>query len=130
MASKVLSVVAIVLLGCDPALAEDIACVQRELARLGLDPGPVDGVLGKKTLDAAAIYHVGAAYLQDLEPITAPEWCETLLKQADLSFDAAQLPVEEPAASAGATVFHAIEATPILGVTPEYEVPKWVYRPH
>lgn len=124
MAFKLLYVAAIVLLGCGPALAEDIACVQRELARLGLDPGPVDGVLGKKTLDAAAIYHVGAAYLQELDEITAFRWCDALLKQADLSLQASGVPLDTAAASSG--ISFETDATPVLGVTPEYQVPKWV----
>jgi hypothetical protein len=68
------------LVSCTPAFA-DVACVQRELTRIGLDPGPADGQLGRKTLQAAKTYQEGAAYLQDLSTVTSSNWC-TFLKNS------------------------------------------------
>ena len=108
-----------------PAFA-DIACVQRELTRIGLDPGPADGKLGRKTLAAAKSYQEGAPYLQDLSTITSRTWCDFLVKQPALvTFDPNTAVV-----GFGTVADPAMDTTPVLGRTPEYQVPGWVNNPH
>ena len=113
------------LVTCTPAFA-DVACVQRELTRIGLDPGPADGQLGRKTLQAAKTYQEGAAYLQDLSTVTSSNWCTFLRAQPALaSFDPNQ-----SLGGLGTIADPAMDKTPILGETPEYRVPEWVNNPH
>jgi hypothetical protein len=112
---------------CVPAFA-DALCVQQGLARIGLDPGPIDGKLGAKTLRAAKTYQAGAMYLPELDAVTSYIWCRSLRGQPPSALnEAGELPNELFATSGSAS---AIGATPILGQTPEYEVPKWVNNPH
>ncbi|MEO7222772.1 MAG: hypothetical protein ABIY37_09885 [Devosia sp.] len=113
-----------VLLICTPALA-DVGCVQTELARIGLDPGPVAGQLGRKTLSAARAFQEGAPYLQDLTVDTSYNWCKALKEQPALaSFNSNQ------GLGGLGTVFDpAMDTTPVLGQTPEYQVPNWVNNP-
>jgi len=117
---------AIALLTCSTTLA-DVLCVQQELARLGFDPGPADGALGKQTLRAAADFQKGAPYFSDLTTDTTLEWCNRLrtvpIPDARI---AVTLSIHDPLANAGAISGDAIRATPVLGETPEYQVPKWV----
>lgn len=63
--------------GSTPAVA-NMFCVQEELSRIGLDPGPVDGRLGKRTVGAARTYQTGAMYLPDLSADTSYIWCRAL----------------------------------------------------
>ena len=113
------------LVTCSPAFA-DVACVQRELTRIGLNPGPADGQLGRKTLAAAKTYQQGAAYLQDLSDVTSSSWCTFLKEQPALAaFDPNQ-----SLGGFGTVVDPAMDKTPILGETPEYKMPEWVNNPH
>ncbi len=113
------------LLMSTPALA-DVACVQTELTRIGLDAGPADGQLGRKTLQAAKTYQQGAAYLQDLSVHTSSNWCKFLKDQPALaSFDPNQ-----SLGGLGTIADPAMDKTPILGESPEYRVPEWVNNPH
>ena len=130
MTGSALCATAIVLVTCTCALA-DVSCVQQELTRIGFDPGPIDGALGRKTLTAAASFQRAAPYLVDLSVDTSDIWCAALRKQlADVAVDAGKLPVDGPSAFSGATSGNAMGTTPILGVTPEYQVPAWVNNPH
>ena len=105
-----------------PALA-DVACVQRELARIGLDPGPADGQLGGKTLKAARAFQEGAPYLPDLTVDLSSRWCEVLKEQPSLTSAALE-------ANVGVVTAPTLDVTPILGETAEYQVPAWVNNPH
>jgi hypothetical protein len=119
-------VVAIALATTATSAFADVGCVQRELTRIGLDPGPADGQLGRKTLAAAKTYQEGAPYLQDLSAVTSPNWCNLLKEQLPLaSFDPNQ-----SLGSVGTLADPAMDTTPILGQTPEYKVPEWVNNPH
>lgn len=112
---------------CSPVLA-DASCVQKQLARLGFDPGPVDGLLGPSTIAAAERFHRGMPVLPDLSLETSQEWCNHLAAlPGPPNFDAARdLPIADPSASAGTLGPDALGATPVLGVSPEYKVPSWV----
>ncbi|MBL8592733.1 MAG: hypothetical protein JNK01_08600 [Devosia sp.] len=123
-----LSAIAIIL--STSAAFADTACVQQELTRLGFDPGPVDGSLGKKTLSAASKYQLGAAYLPDLSRDTTYVWCKALRERPNAAVEASTFPTAGASASSGATSVNAMGTTPILGVTPEYQVPGWVNNPH
>jgi hypothetical protein len=115
-------------LAASPALAS-VICVQQELIRLGFDPGPADGSLGGRTLRAAVEFQKGAAYFPDLAADTAQDWCYRLRQlQGPNGSTAATLSIDDPLANAGAISTDAMGATPIFGETPEYQVPKWVYR--
>ena len=117
---------ALAILTGTPALA-DVVCVQRELTRLGFDPGPADGALGARTLRAAADFQKGTPYFNDLAEDTAVEWCNTLRTAPMPNPQAAvAMGIGEPMANGGAISGNAMDATPVLGETPEYQVPKWV----
>jgi hypothetical protein len=120
-----------VLVAVHPAYA-DVACVQRELVRIGFDPGPIDDALGRKTLAAAnTVRRFGGLYLPDLSVATSDLWCEALLKQEPArAAGGDQLSLNTLPGNSGATTDGALAATPILGVTREYEVPAWVNNPH
>ena len=61
-----------------PALA-DVACVQQQLTDLGFDPGPVDGSLGKRTVNAATLFAANAGLSMDtLRKGNADAWCEAI----------------------------------------------------
>lgn len=61
-----------------PALA-DVTCVQDHLTKLGFDPGPVDGALGKKTVTAATLFAANAGIaIETLENANSAAWCEAL----------------------------------------------------
>jgi len=61
-----------------PARA-DVACVQEQLTRLGFDPGPVDGALGKRTINAATLFARNAAMpLETLTTENSGEWCSAV----------------------------------------------------
>lgn len=112
--------------GSTPAVA-NMFCVQEELSRIGLDPGPVDGRLGKRTVGAARTYQTGAMYLPDLSADTSYIWCRALrgLPPSGMpgTVESSPVPAIEGATAAAGT-------TPILGETPEYQVPGWVNNPH
>lgn len=61
------------------SLAEnsDVLCVQETLYKLGFEPGPSDGLFGRRTLEAAQSYksNFGAAHLPALSNETASQWC-------------------------------------------------------
>jgi hypothetical protein len=63
-----------------PAYADDnVLCVQQQLAGRGLNPGPLDGVLGGRTLDAArSAAAAGGLRLAPLASGTAAAWCQAL----------------------------------------------------
>ena len=114
-----------VLLTCTPALAT-VECVQQELARIGLDPGPIDGSLGPKTMKAARLFQDGASYLSDLSEDTSYTWCELLKEQPPMvPYDPNRIDV-----GSGTVTVPAMDVTPVLGLTREYEVPTWVNNPH
>lgn len=128
--SRALCAAVIVLVTCAPAYA-DVSCIQRELMRLGFDPGPIDGSLGGKTLSAAKAYQIGAVYLPDLSRDNTYVWCKALMERlSGAPFEAGQVPLDGPSAISGATAGDAMGTTPILGQTPEYRVPAWVNNPH
>jgi|GEM_PF-2594870 len=59
----------------------DVACVQAELKAAGYNPGPVDGALGKKTVNAAS--KMGTDYgfsLPTLDKANSQDWCASLRK--------------------------------------------------
>lgn len=61
----------------------DIRCVQSALARLGHAPGPVDGLIGERTLKAARAFAAAAdADLPEFARETSVEWCEALRERA------------------------------------------------
>lgn len=61
-----------------PAYA-DMRCVQTELARLGYDPGPADGLIGNRTRSAASAFVADAEQLlPELSGESAVAWCEVL----------------------------------------------------
>lgn len=69
-------------LSATPAYA-DMFCVQRELANLGYQPGPVDGAFGGKTASAAAAYATDfAATLPALDKSNSDPWCAALTATA------------------------------------------------
>jgi hypothetical protein len=128
--SSALCAALIMLVGCAPAYA-DVSCIQRELQRLGFDPGPIDGSLGGKTLTAAKAYQVGAVYLPDLNGDNTYVWCKALMERlSGAPFEADQVALDGLSATSGATADSAMGTTPILGHTPEYQVPAWVNNPH
>lgn len=97
----------------------------------GVRSGPIDGSLGKKTLNAAKSYQVGAIYLPDLSSDTSYVWCKALMERlSGAPFEAGQVAIDGPAAISGATSGNAMGTTPILDQTPEYQVPAWVNNPH
>jgi hypothetical protein len=117
--------IAISLLSISTPAFADVACVQRELTRIGLDPGPADGQLGRKTLAAAKSFQEGAPYLSDLSVDSSSNWCQYLKDQPALAaFDPNQA-----LGGVGTTADPAMDTTPILGETPEYQVPSWVNNP-
>lgn len=128
--SSALYAAVIALVTCSQAQA-DVSCIQRELTRLGFDPGPIDGSLGRKTLNAAKSYQIGAIYLPDLSRDTTYVSCKALMERlSGAPFEAGQVPFDGLSAISGATAGNAISTTPILGTTPEYQVPAWVNNPH
>ncbi len=55
------------------------ACVQEELAGLGYQPGPADGVLGRRSVGAANLFAGDTGLtLPDLTDDTAGQWCEEI----------------------------------------------------
>lgn len=61
-----------------PAFA-DARCVQQGLSDLGFDPGPVDGVIGRRTTEAVALFAVNSGLGGPaLSNETADEWCKTI----------------------------------------------------
>ena len=76
------------------SIAEGSACVQESLNRVGFDAGPVDGQMGRRTLEAAA----GFAAVQDeqsypeLSGDTAAQWCASM--RAALADGSARGPME------------------------------------
>ena len=71
------------LLAASPAAADPYAeCVQRQLAFLGHDPGPVDGRIGPRTRRAATAYRATRADdlngIPGLGPRTAVAWCREI----------------------------------------------------
>lgn len=66
-----------------PALADRyVECVQRQLAYIGLDPGPADGDLGPRTRAAAHAYRSyggrGLNGIADLDRHSAVGWCREI----------------------------------------------------
>jgi Alginate lyase. len=75
-----------------PAFA-DMTCVQTELARLGFDPGPADGLIGRRTRNAAAEFVSSSAVsLPDLSNQTAATWCQALRDAPSPPIDVASPP--------------------------------------
>jgi hypothetical protein len=71
--------VALLLAACCPVAASDaVSCVQAFLAATALDPGPVDGAIGSRTIEAAAQFadQTGATGLPEFSEVTAPQWCD------------------------------------------------------
>ena len=61
------------------AQAQAIRCIQTELARLGFDPGAVDGVIGPRTQDAFAEFRrAHPTRGSSLTPLSAPRWCDRI----------------------------------------------------
>jgi len=87
------------LLAVAPAIGqEDVACVQRGLARSGHDAGPVDGSLGQRSRDAAAAFAATTRFpMPELSRATAAEWCAVL----EAWPGDGTLPVEAAEAAAG-----------------------------
>ncbi|WP_150526513.1 alginate lyase family protein [Roseibium sediminis] len=57
----------------------DVVCVQAQLTRLGLEPGPVDGLLGAKTkLAAAAFAQKSEMDVPPLSKVNSTLWCNEL----------------------------------------------------
>lgn len=59
-------------------LQAEIECVQSGLRRLGFNPGPVDGKLGRRTLAAAERASILVGGLQKLSRETTLDWCREL----------------------------------------------------
>jgi hypothetical protein len=69
-------------------------------------------------------------YLQDLDAITSFNWCQALKKEPPLaSLQPQQIGMDTSSASSGTGSDPAMTVTPILGETPEYQVPAWVNNP-
>jgi peptidoglycan hydrolase-like protein with peptidoglycan-binding domain len=98
-----------------PPSAAHIAKTQRQLAALGYDPGPVDGVLGKQTRIAIKHFQVDAEMEVDgeLTPAMSARLKKRVLEGGPLSGHATpkQQPVEEGGAS-----------KPVNAAGPAYEV--------
>jgi hypothetical protein len=61
-----------------PAMA-DMKCVQQGLTDLGFNPGPVDGEIGKRTIEAAGIFKSNAKLqLEDLSEGNSAVWCTAI----------------------------------------------------
>ncbi len=61
-----------------PAFA-DVGCVQQQLTDLGFDPGPVDGALGKRTVNAATLFAANAGLtMETLDKANADAWCDAI----------------------------------------------------
>ena len=80
---------------------------------------------------AARILQEGAIYLQDLNAISASNWCNALQKERPFAeLQPQQLGSDITTANSGIDKEPAIAVTPILGQTPEYMVPTWVSKPN
>lgn len=82
---RLFSALLILLLGTAPAFSgEYVTCVQRQLADLGHDPGPVDGLMGRRTRAASQAFveaNTKADLLDRLPALTsrnALTWCREL----------------------------------------------------
>ena len=92
-----------------------------------MDEGGLGGITESETAVAAADFQQGAPYFNDLAEDTAVEWCNTLRTVPMPNPQAAvAMGIGEPMANGGAISGNAMDATPVLGETPEYQVPKWV----
>jgi hypothetical protein len=71
---------AALMLSLVPAYADDnVLCVQQQVAARGYDPGPLDGMLGSRTLTAAQSAAAAARLtLPALSTATAGAWCQAL----------------------------------------------------
>lgn len=127
LARGVLLAAVMVAASCGAASA-DVGCVQKELVRIGYDPGLVDGAMGGKTLRAARDFQRAAPFLDDLSKRSSKSWCETLQSQPVNPMMGGRFPVDAPTIIHGSREIGALAMTPILGVTPEYQLPKWLRR--
>jgi peptidoglycan hydrolase-like protein with peptidoglycan-binding domain len=74
---RIVAVLAVLTLS-SPALA-DMKCVQQGLTDLGFSPGPVDGAIGKRTVDAANLFKANAGLsLETLTTGNSTEWCSAI----------------------------------------------------
>ncbi len=71
-----------------------VAAIQMELLRVGLDPGPVDGVLTTKTLDAIREFQARRCHVPTADGLVGPRILTILVNSSfgDLSTIAAQTP--------------------------------------
>lgn len=65
-----------------PALA-DMSCVQQGLVDLGFNPGPVDGEIGRRTVEAANLFKSNAGLaLETLSKQNSSDWCSAITEFA------------------------------------------------